>query len=97
VALGEEGASPTGPEYNFGRQAYYSGHLVGNMGAFLLILSLFVSFVFGLPARRPLSDRSASATYDYVVVGCGVSGLVVSMRLSQNPDVSVLCIEAGPL
>jgi choline dehydrogenase-like flavoprotein len=36
-------------------------------------------------------------TYDYVVVGCGISGLVVATRLSEDPNVSVICIEAGSL
>ncbi|KAH9826918.1 GMC oxidoreductase [Teratosphaeria destructans] len=42
----------------------------------------------GLPTCGP-------TTYDYVVVGGGTSGLVIANRLSENPDVSVLIIEAG--
>ncbi|KAI4187460.1 MAG: hypothetical protein LQ348_004069 [Seirophora lacunosa] len=40
--------------------------------------------------NAPLFD-----SYDYIVVGCGISGLVVTNRLTEDPSVNVLCIEAG--
>jgi choline dehydrogenase len=40
-------------------------------------------------------DQVSNKTFDYIVCGGGLTGLVVASRLSEDPNISVLVIEGG--
>ncbi|KAH8681511.1 GMC oxidoreductase [Xylariales sp. PMI_506] len=43
------------------------------------------------------TDNELLQTYDYIIVGTGIGGLVVANRLSQTPELNILIIESGEL
>ncbi|RSM11332.1 hypothetical protein CDV31_006885 [Fusarium ambrosium] len=59
----------------------------------LVVLSS-LSFTIAL-SYDGMSEIEILPEYDYVVVGGGTSGLTVANRLSENPGVTVLVLEAG--
>ena len=44
-----------------------------------------------MPPNSSINDES----FDYIIVGGGTAGLVLANRLTTDPDISVLVVEAG--
>ncbi|CBX96519.1 similar to glucose-methanol-choline oxidoreductase [Plenodomus lingam JN3] len=63
-----------------------------NRIALLILIVICLTFSIDAVQTRPGNETN---TYDYLIVGGGVTGLVVAHRLTEDKNISVLVIEAG--
>lgn len=61
----------------------------------LSLLLACAAIPLALAAPTKTSNMSANNSFDYVIVGGGLTGLTVASRLSENPTIRVLVIEGG--
>jgi choline dehydrogenase len=64
-------------------------------GIFVVIFVAVIGVFLFEAAKWNYTDTILLSHYDFIVVGAGAGGAVVANRLTENPNVQVLLIEAG--
>ncbi|XP_052804602.1 glucose dehydrogenase [FAD, quinone]-like [Mya arenaria] len=65
-----------------------------SVGVLVLSWRLYQNHMHSSEVIKVVSQ--AKAEYDYIVIGAGSAGSLVSARLTETPDITVLVLEAGP-
>lgn len=50
---------------------------------------------YNMSTFQPCPEELSSRLFSVVIIGGGTAGLVLAARLSEDPDISVLVLEAG--